>query len=261
MDVTERFRALHADGLLLMPNAWDAGSARLLEYVGFSAVATTSSGYAGSLGRPDQHIRRDELLRHVESMAAAITVPLSVDSEACYPGETGGIGRTVELLAAAGAAGCSTEDYDPALGLLPLRMAVDRVSEAVEAARTHGLVVTARAENHLYHAADFDDTIARLIAFRRAGADVVYAPGLIELTEIARVVREVGAPVNVLAMPGVPPTEELAASGVRRVSTGGSLAWVAYQALVTAGQELIEHGTTSYLSNVLSEQDRGAAFR
>lgn len=243
-----------------MPNAWDAGSARLLEHVGFPAVATTSSGHAGSLGRLDQHVDRDELLAHVESIVTAVDLPVSVDAEACFPDEPGGVARTVELIAAAGAAGCSIEDYDPAGGLVPVDVAVERVGTAAEVAAGHGLVVTARAENLLYGVDDLADTIARLIAYRDAGADVLYAPGLAGIGDIERVVSEVRAPVNVLAVPGVPTIAELARAGVRRVSTGGALAWVAYGALVDAGRELLEAGTTSYLEAALGPDDRTAAF-
>jgi 2-methylisocitrate lyase-like PEP mutase family enzyme len=226
-----------------------------------SISSSTSSGFAASLGRPDRHVRRDELLRHVDSLVSAVAVPVNVDAEGCYPGESGGIGRTIELVAAAGAAGCSIEDHDPASGLLPIDVALERVHEAVGAARPHGLVVTARSENHLYGVDDLDDTITRLTAYREAGADVVYAPGLPDPGDIERLVSAVDAPVNVLALPGVPPTEDLARIGVRRVSTGGSLAWVAYHAMVMAGRELLEHGTTTYLASELSADDRNAAFR
>lgn len=223
-------------------------------------MATTSSGHAASLGRLDQHVGRDELLAHVESIVAAVDVPVSVDAEACFPHDPGGVARTVELIAATGAAGCSIEDYDPASGLVSVDVAAERVGTAAEVAARHGLLVTARAENHLYGVEDFADTIARLVAYRGAGADVLYAPGLAGIVDIARVVSEVGAPVNVLAVPGVPPISELAGAGVRRVSTGGALAWVAYGALVAAGRELLEAGTTSYLEAALGPDDRTAAF-
>lgn len=142
-----------------MPNAWDVGSARLMEHLGFAALATTSSGFAGSLGRLDQSVGRDELLAHVESLVSAVSIPISVDAEACYPDSPGGVGRTVELIANTGAAGVSIEDYDPAIGIMPLRLAIERVGMAVQAASGHGLVVTARAENHLYGANDLPDTI------------------------------------------------------------------------------------------------------
>lgn len=260
MSVLDRFRSLHAEGMFLMPNAWDLGSARLLEHLGFPAIATTSSGHAGSLGRLDQRVGRDELLAHAEALATAVAVPVSVDSEACFPDEPGGVARTVQLIAATGAAGCSIEDYDPGTGLLPAEPAVDRVREAASAATEHGLVLTARAENLLYGVSDLDDTIARLAAYRDAGADVLYAPGLTELADIERVVREVAAPVNVLAVPGVPPTSELARAGARRVSTGGALAWVAYGALGAAARELRDVGTTAYLTAALSGAERAAAF-
>lgn len=256
MKATDRFRALHEDGLFVMPNAWDVGSARLLEHLGFATLATTSSGHAAALGRRDQQVRRDELLAHAEALAAAVAVPVSVDSEACFPGEPGGVARTVELVARTGAAGCSIEDYDPVRGLLPADVAVERVREAADAASGHGLVLTARAENHLYGVDDLDDTIARLTAYREAGADVAYAPGLSAASDIRRVVAEVAAPVNVLAVPGAPATAELARLGVRRVSTGGSLAWVAYGALVAAARELEADGTTSYLAATLQPRDR-----
>ncbi len=256
MTAVERFRELHDEGLFVMPNAWDIGSAKLLAHLGFSAVATTSSGHAASLGRPDQHVRRDELLAHAEALATAVPVPVSVDAEACFPDEPGGVARTVELIAATGAAGCSIEDYDPERGLLAPDLAVERVREATVAASGHGLVLTARAENRLYGVDDLDDTIARLTAYREAGADVLYAPGLRDAADIRRVVDAVTAPVNVLAVPGAPATAELARLGVRRVSTGGALAWVAYGALAAAARELLDHGTSSYLAATLQPPDR-----
>lgn len=260
MSIIERFRALHDNGLFVMPNAWDAGSAKLLEHLGFPALATTSSGHAGSLGRLDQRVRRDELLAHTEQLAAAVGIPLNVDAEGCFPDEPGGVARTVEMITAAGAAGCSIEDYHATDGLLDASLATERVAEAVRAAAGAGLVVTARAENHLYRTNNLDDTITRLIAYRDAGADVLYAPGLVEVADIERVVRAVDAPVNVLAVPGIPATAELERLGVRRVSTGGALAWVAYGALAAAARELLDAGTTSYLRSTLDQAERDAAF-
>lgn len=260
MTPLERFRDLHQQGLFIMPNAWDLGSARLFEHLGFAAVATTSSGLAATLGRPDQQVRRDELLAHVEAMAMAVTLPVSVDAEHCFPAEPGGVARTVRLIADAGAAGCSIEDYEPGTGLLPIEVATERVAEAVSAAAPHALVITARAENHLHGVADLDDTIARLVAYRDAGADVMYAPGLAALADIERVVREIEAPINVLTVPGGPTIQELAGAGVRRVSTGGALAWVAYGAAVTAGRELLDRGTTTFLGAVLDRTVRASAL-
>jgi 2-methylisocitrate lyase-like PEP mutase family enzyme len=252
----ERFRALHRHGMFVMPNAWDIGSARLLASIGFEAIATTSSGHAASLGRADQDVSRDELLSHVEALAAAVDVPLSVDAERCFADDPAGVARTVELIAAAGAAGCSIEDYDPAtLSIDATEVATERVAAASEKAKKDGLVLTARAENHLYGIDDLDDTIERLVSYRAAGADVVYAPGLVERDQIERLVKAVDAPVNVLALRDGPSVPELEALGVRRVSTGGGLARAAYGALIAAGRELQTRGTYSYLDSAVTTSD------
>jgi 2-methylisocitrate lyase-like PEP mutase family enzyme len=261
MSLTDRFHELHASGFFVMPNAFDVGSAKLLAHVGFPALATTSSGHAGSLGRLDQHVSRDELLAHAEAIAGAVGVPVNIDSEDCFADQPGGVGRTVELLGQTGAAGCSIEDWDPrAAQILPADEAAARVAEAVAAAKGSGLVVTARAEQLIHGSTDLDETIARLNAYADAGAHAVYAPGLIRNDDVERVVRSVTRPVNVLALRGGPTMAELAGCGVRRVSTGGALAWVAYGALVAAGRELLESGTTGFLAHTLSGQDRNAAF-
>jgi len=249
-DRRARFRALHErDKLFVMPNPWDAGSARLLASCGFEALATTSEGFAWSLGKPDQTVSRDELVAHVASLADATSLPLNVDSERCYPNDPGGVTETVALLAGAGAAGFSIEDYDPATGgMEDIGIAAERVAMAAEAAHrlTEPMVLTARAENHVHGVDDLDDTIARLIAYRDAGADAVYAPGLRDLGQIAAVVEAVGIPVNALALPNGPTIPELASVGVRRVSTGSLLAGAAYGALVTGARELADAGTSRY---------------
>ncbi|HET6953628.1 MAG TPA: isocitrate lyase/phosphoenolpyruvate mutase family protein [Acidimicrobiales bacterium] len=242
-----RFRALHAEGIFVMPNPWDAGSARRLAKLGFPALATTSSGHAASLGRRDQQVTRDELVAHAAALVAAVDVPLNVDAERCFAATPAGVGETVHLLAGTGAAGVSIEDYDPLAAVVePLGVAVERVAAAAAATAAHGMVLTARAENHLYGAGDLADTIARLQAYRAAGADVVYAPGLADLPDIARLVAEVDAPVNVLALPHGPSVGELGSVGVRRVSTGGALAFAAYRAMEAAARELLESGTSTY---------------
>lgn len=257
----DRFRELHAAGLFIMPNAWDAGSARLLASLGFPALATTSSGHAASLGRLDQRVGRDELVAHVAQLTVAVEVPVSVDAEGCFPSDPGGVAHTVQLLCDVGAAGISIEDYDPSTGQIEsTTVATERVAVAADAAHRHGAVLTARAENHLYGVDDLDDTVARLQAYRDAGADVVYAPGLRGLDTIGRLVADVDAPVNVLAGPKVPPIDELAAAGVRRVSTGGALAYAAYGAMVTAAQELRDLGTSTYTSAGLHRRDSERAF-
>jgi 2-methylisocitrate lyase-like PEP mutase family enzyme len=252
----KRFRAMHRDGLFVMPNAWDVGSARLLASLGFHAIATTSSGHSAALGRADQEVTRDELLSHVEALVDAVDLPVSVDAERCFADGPAGVAQTVELIADAGAAGCSIEDYDPATRSIDaIDVATERVAAASEAARRHGLMLTARAENHLYGIGDFTDTIERLVAYRAAGADVVYAPGLVDRGQIERLVKAVNAPLNVLAMRVVPSISELATLGVRRVSTGGGLARAAYGALIAAGRELQTTGTYTYLDSALTTTD------
>jgi 2-methylisocitrate lyase-like PEP mutase family enzyme len=249
-DSRARFRSLHAaDELFVMPNPWDVGSARLLASLGFQALATTSAGFAWSLGKLDQSVTRDELVAHVASIADATPLPLNVDSERCYPEDPGGIAETVAMLAQAGAAGFSIEDYDPATGRIDdVEVAAERVAIAAEAAHRLDapMTLTGRAENHIRGVDDVDDTVARLIAYRDAGADVVYAPGLADIDQIAAVVKAVGVPVNVLLLPNGPAIAELDSVGVRRVSTGGALAAHAYGALVEAAKELLGPGTATY---------------
>ena len=259
-----RFIELHAEQrLFVMPNPWDAGSARLLESCGFEALATTSAGFAWSLGKRDGTVTRDELVAHVASLAAATALPLNVDSERCYPDEPGGVAETVALLAGAGAAGCSIEDYDHAADRIDeLELATERVAAAAEAAHRppEPLMLTGRAENHIRGVDDLDDTIARLLAYRDAGADVVYAPGLRDLRQIAAVVEAVGVPVNVLALPGGPSIPELEEVGVRRVSTGGLFAAAAYGALVACAEELLAQGTSTYAAANVRREALTAAF-
>lgn len=244
-----------------MPNAWDIGSARLLASLGFPAIATTSSGHAAALGRQDQHVTRDELLVHVEALVGAVEIPVSVDAERCFADDPAGVAETVRLIAEAGASGCSIEDYDPRSGSIdPLAVAVERVAAAARAARDHGMVLTARAENHLYGLGDLADTITRLQNYRDAGAEVLYAPGLMTAAEIQLVVEEVGVPVNVLAMRRTPSVPELSGLGVRRVSTGGGLARAAYGALAAAARELLDAGTSSYLDAAIAGQDLDEAL-
>jgi 2-methylisocitrate lyase-like PEP mutase family enzyme len=259
-DRRARFRELHERRrLFVMPNPWDLGSAKLLAAAGFEALATTSAGYAWSLGRVDQSVKRSELVAHARELAAATPLPLNVDSERCYPDDPGGVAETVSLLADAGVAGCSIEDWNPAAGGVDdVALAAERVAVAADAAHSlpDPLVLTGRAENHIHGVDDLDDTIARLLAYRDAGADVVYAPGLSDLDQIRKVVDAVGVPVNVLALPNVPPVAELESVGVRRVSTGAGLARSAYGALLTGARELMHEGTAGYAAG----GDVGAAL-
>jgi len=263
-DRRARFRALHAaGGLFVMPNPWDVGSARLLASCGFEALATTSAGFAWATGRLDQSVSRDELVAHVEELVAATALPLNVDSERCYPDDPGGVAQTVAMLADAGASGFSIEDYDPAAGTIDdVEVAAGRVAIAAEAAHhlREPMVLTARAENHIRGVDDLDDTIARLVAYRDAGADVVYAPGLTDLDQISAVVETVGVPVNVLALPTGPTIAELSSAGVRRVSTGSLLAGAAYGALLAGAGELLTEGTSTYAENGAPRESLRAAF-
>lgn len=252
---TDRFRTLHTDGTFVMPNPYDLGSARLLAALGFPALASTSSGFAATLGRLDMTVSRDELLDHVRHLAAATDLPLNVDSERCYADDLPGVTETVELLAEAGAAGCSIEDWNPmTISIDPIEMAVERVAAAVAGAVNSGLVLTARCENHIHGIDDLDDTIARLQAYVAAGAEVVYAPGLADLGQIGAVVSAVGVPVNVLILPGGPSVAQLGEAGVRRISTGGLLARIANGAMVAAAERLRDDGVINTTEPFLSRK-------
>ncbi len=250
---TDRFRSLHSDGTFVMPNPYDLGSARLLAALGFPALASTSAGFAATLGRLDMNVTRDELLAHVGPLAAATDLPLNVDSERCFADDPAGVTVTVELLAAAGAAGCSIEDWNPGKKAIdPLDVAVARVGAAAAGAAPSGLVLTARCENHLHGVNDLDDTITRLQAYVAAGAEVVYAPGLADVDQIRRLVDAVGVPVNVLILPGGPSVSQLAEAGVRRVSTGSLLSRISHGAMVAAAERLRDDGVINQSEPFLS---------
>jgi 2-methylisocitrate lyase-like PEP mutase family enzyme len=242
----EAFRALHAGEPFLFPNPWDAGSARVLEQLGFKALATTSSGFAFTLGRRDGAATLDDVVEHVRVLSEATALPVAADLENMYDDPA----TTVSRIAGAGAVGGSIEDYDPAAAeLYPLERAVERVSAAVEAARALDLpfTLTARAENHIRGNPDLDDTITRLRAYAEAGADVLYAPGLRTTEEIRAVAQAVDRPLNVLALPGLT-MAEVADAGAQRVSVGGALTWVAAQALREAAERLRDTGDFSVLA-------------
>lgn len=243
----DTFRSLHDRGLFVMPNPWDIGSARYLESLGFAALATTSSGHAATLGRVDQKVSRDEMLAHVAGIAAALAVPLNVDAEYCFADNPAGVAETVALIAQVGAAGCSIEDFNPLTETIDsTERASERVAAAARSARQAGMVLTARAENHLHGVTDLDDTISRLCSYRDAGAEVVYAPGLTDLVDVARVVDEVKVPFNFLLRSTGPSVAELESVGVRRVSTGGSLSRASFGALKAAALELLNLGTATF---------------
>ena len=246
----EEFRALHAGEAFVSPNPWDAGTARVLEALGFQALATTSSGYAFTLGRLDGGATLDEVVEHTAALDSATELPLSVDLENGYGASPEAVALAITRVAAAGAVGCSIEDYDRDEHRIYERGdAVERIAAAVEAAHNLGFAftLTARAENHIRGNPDLADTIARLQAFEEAGADVLYAPGLRSGDEIRAVCREVSRPVNVLALPGLS-VEEIVAAGAQRVSVGGGLAWVAVRALADAGTAIRDSGDLSSLA-------------
>ncbi|HEY3486200.1 MAG TPA: isocitrate lyase/phosphoenolpyruvate mutase family protein [Ilumatobacteraceae bacterium] len=257
----ERFRALHADGIFVMPNAWDIGSARLLASLGFQALATTSSGFAATLGRPDGHTTFDELLEHAAALAGAVDIPINVDSERMFADDLDGVAANVERIAETGAGGCSIEDWNPETGSIdPIEVAVERVAAAADAASRSGIVLTARAENLIHGVDDLDDTIERLRRFRAAGADALFAPGLARADDIRRVVEATDAPLSVLHHRFAPSIPELGQIGVRRISTGGALAFAAYGAAMSGARELLESGTSQYAAGMLTTDDRVRAF-
>ncbi|QVQ54518.1 isocitrate lyase/phosphoenolpyruvate mutase family protein [Spiractinospora alimapuensis] len=258
MTLTDTFRDLHhRDEVLLMPNPWDAGSAKVMESLGFAALATTSSGAAATLGLDDGALGRDRALRGAAEIVAAVDVPVSADLENGFADDPTGVADTFRRAVDVGLAGASIEDWDGS-AIYERRHAVERVRAAVEAADGR-LVVTARAENHIHGVDDFEDTLGRVQDYAAAGADVVFAPGLATADQIGALVRGVDVPVSVLAVPGVPSVPELRDLGVRRVSTGGSWAWVAYAAMAEAGRELLEQGTFGYLDG--AAEDRAVVDR
>ena len=246
----ERFRALHEGRPFVIPNPWDAGSARVLEGLGFEALATTSSALAFTLGRSDGEVTLDELAAHVATLAAATALPISVDLENGFGPEPEAAAEAIRRAAEAGAVGGSIEDWDPGGRLYDIRHAVERVTAAVEAARGLGFpfTLTARAENHIRGNPDLDDTLARLRAYEAAGADVLYAPGLPGGEEIRAVCSGVGRPVNVLASPRLS-FAEIAGAGAQRVSVGGALAWTGVTAFAAAAEAIRDHGDFSGLGS------------
>ncbi|HKA67747.1 MAG TPA: isocitrate lyase/phosphoenolpyruvate mutase family protein [Actinomycetes bacterium] len=243
------FRALHEGEPFVIPNPWDATSARVLAALGFKALATTSSGFALTLGRLDGEATLDEVVEHVTALDRATELPVSVDLENGYSADPDGVAVAIRRIAAAGAVGGSIEDYDPGGYLYELDHAVERLAAAVEAVGQLGFpfMLTARAENHIRGNPDLDDTIRRLQAYQEAGADVLYAPGLGDTKEIRAVCESVRLPVNVLALPGLT-VAEIFEAGAQRVSVGGALAWVAIKALADAATAIRDTGDLSAMS-------------
>jgi 2-methylisocitrate lyase-like PEP mutase family enzyme len=243
------FRAMHAGEPFLIPNPWDAGAAAVLAALGFRALATTSSGFAFTLGRLDGGVTLDEVAAHVRTLAAVTDLPISVDLEHGYGREPADAARAIARVAEAGAVGGSIEDYDPGGELYPPGVAAERIAAAVDAARGLGFpfTLTARAENHIRGNPDLDDTIARLRAYEEAGADVLFAPGLRSAEEIRAVCGAVSRPVNVLALPMLS-VEAIVGAGAQRISVGGGLTWAAVEAMAAAAERMRDTGDLSWLT-------------
>jgi 2-methylisocitrate lyase-like PEP mutase family enzyme len=244
-----RFRALHEGEPFLIPNPWDAGSAKVLEALGFEALASSSSALAFTFGRADGEATLDQVADHVRAVDEATELPFSIDLENGYGPEPEDAARAIERAAAAGAVGGSIEDFDPVSGLYDIGQATERVAAAAEAAHRLGFpfTFTARAENQIRGNPDLDDTIARLQAYEAAGADVLYAPGLGNAEEIRAVCEATSRPLNVLAHRGLA-MGEIVEAGAQRVSVGGSLAWVALEAMAAAAEAMRDQGDFSSLA-------------
>ena len=242
-DKRASFRALHQQGCFVLPNPWDVGSARLFQHMGFAALASTSSGYAWSTGRPDYAVTRDDVLRHLQAICAAVDVPVNADFESGFAGDTEGLAANVRMAVQTGIAGISIEDRDvDALDrLYDLRRAVQRVTTARDAIRQtqQDVLLVARTEGLLIDPTALKPAINKLVAFAEAGADVLYAPGVRDSKDIATMVRAVAPkPLNVLVMDPDTTVAELADLGVRRISVGGSLATVGWGAVMAAAEQM-----------------------
>jgi len=246
----EAFRALHEGSPFVIPNPWDVGSAKVFAGLGFEALATTSAGFAFTLGRQDGDVTLDEVAQHTRTLSAATNLPLSVDLENGYGPDPADAALAISRAAEAGAVGGSIEDCDPSAGIYEIEQATERVAAAVEAARGLGFpfTLTARAENYVRDRPDLDDTIARLQAFERAGADVLYAPRLPGAAEIRAIRAATSKPLNVLAGPGLPVAEIIEAGG-HRISVGGRLAWVAINSMAANAVQLRDGGEMSPLAD------------
>jgi len=259
------FRALHErEGGFIIPNPWDIGTARLLAHLGFEALATTSAGYAFSVGQRDDAIGRDEMMTHVAQLAFATDLPVSADLRNGFGDSPETVAETIRLAAKTGLAGCSIEDRSTDRSIYELELAVARIRAAAEAARAlpFTFTLTARAENYLIGRPDLDDTIKRLQAFEEAGADVLYAPGLTKKENIVSVVSSVGRPVNVImGLPGVQMSlSELAEIGVKRISVGSALTRVALGAFLRAAQEMRTRGTFTFADEAVGGREISDMF-
>jgi 2-methylisocitrate lyase-like PEP mutase family enzyme len=259
------FRDLHyRDSAFVIPNPWDIGSARILAGTGFEALATTSVGYANSIGRQDHGVTRNEMIAHAATLAAATELPVSADLENGFGDDPETVAETIRMAAGAGLAGCSIEDStnrddDP---IYSFEHSVDRIRAAVEQVRNlpFPFMLTARSENYLHGRKDLADTIKRLQAFQEAGADVLYAPGMTDVKEIATLISSVDRPVNVLAgMQGTHfDVNELSRIGTKRISVGGALTRIAFAAVLHAAREMKERGTFTFIDEPVTSREIAA---
>jgi methylisocitrate lyase len=261
-----RFHELHQSGCFVMPNPWDLGSARLLAQLGFPAVATTSAGFAWSLGKPDNHGSLEEVLAHLRTIAGGVDVPVNADFEGGFAVAPEDVAANVSAATQTGIAGLSIEDStgDPASPLFDFALAVDRIRAARRAidARAKGVLLTARSEGYLVGRPDLNETIRRLSAYAEAGADCLYAPGLRSIDDIRAVVAAVAPkPVNVLVGTDFTTVSELSRAGVRRISVGGALARTAWAGFLSAAKEIADHGTFTGLARAIPFAEINGVFK
>jgi 2-methylisocitrate lyase-like PEP mutase family enzyme len=253
LDVQHTFHRLHESGCFVIPNPWDVGSARLLEKLGFPALATTSSGHAWTLGKSDNHVSLEETLAHLRSVAGAVGIPVNADFEGGFAVEPADVARNVTAVTATGVAGLSIEDStgDASNPLFDFALAVERIRAARAAIDASGskVLLTGRSEGFIVGRPDLAETIRRLTAYADAGAECLYAPGIRSREEIAAVVKAVAPkPVNVLVGSDFTTMTEVAALGVRRISVGGALARAAWGGFLSAAREIAERGTFTGLA-------------
>lgn len=266
MEQVTAFQQLHRTGCFVIPNPWDVGSARLLAHLGFSALATTSSGFAWSLGRPDNHVTLDEALRHFRSIAGSVSIPVNADFEGGFAIAPDAVAVNVAAAVETGVAGLSIEDStgQASQPLFAFALAVERIRAtraAIDASGT-GVVLTARSEGFIVGRPDLAETIRRLRAYAEAGADCLYAPGLRSTADITAVINAVAPkPVNVLVGSGFATVAELAALGVRRISVGGALARTAWTGFLDAAKEIAEHGTFGQLGHAVAFAELNQLFQ
>jgi methylisocitrate lyase len=254
--MTSAFRTLHESGCFVMPNPWDEGSARLLAQLGFKALATTSSGFAWSKGRPDNGVSLEDVLRHLQAMAGSVDVPINADFEGGFATAPEGVAANVARAAATGIAGLSIEDStgDPSSPLYDFELSVERIRAARRAidAGAADIVLTGRSEGFIVGRPDLGETVRRLMAYAEAGADCLFAPGLRSVADIKAVVSAVAPkPVNVLVGADFTTVAQMRAAGVRRISVGGALARLATTAFLDAAREIAEHGTFTGLTRAM----------